>query len=152
MQCIFMYSLVSHFFPISIHYLQCIHCLLHTLDPLAVKHLDNIPDRSSHFTIWNYTGGLALQLSRIVRVPSESNIQYLQIFLPFVALDSSLRLSPSKTCEPPIKVDEIRTRLVKCITSDKRGRKEMFFKGGTNSTKNYKKIRPWWLGAWVLVS
>ena len=24
-----MYSLVSHFFPVSIHYLQCIHCLLH---------------------------------------------------------------------------------------------------------------------------
>ena len=25
----FMYSLVSHFFPVSIHYLQCIHCLYH---------------------------------------------------------------------------------------------------------------------------
>ena len=25
----FMFSLVSHFFPISIQYLQCIHCLLH---------------------------------------------------------------------------------------------------------------------------
>ena len=24
-----MYSLVSHFFPVSIQYLQCIHCLLH---------------------------------------------------------------------------------------------------------------------------
>ena len=24
----FMYSLVSHFFPVSIQYLQCIHCLL----------------------------------------------------------------------------------------------------------------------------
>ena len=26
-----MYSLVSPFFPVSIHYLQCIHCLLHQM-------------------------------------------------------------------------------------------------------------------------
>ena len=31
----FMYSLVSLFFPVSIHYLQCIHCLLHQMQEIS---------------------------------------------------------------------------------------------------------------------
>ena len=32
----FMYSLVSHFFPVSIHCLQCIHCLLHQTQEICI--------------------------------------------------------------------------------------------------------------------
>ena len=38
----FMYSRVSHFLPVSIRYLQCIHCLLHQMLEIFNRHQTEI--------------------------------------------------------------------------------------------------------------
>ena len=41
----FMYSLISSLFPVSIHYLQCIHCLLHQMQEIFAS----LPFQQRHY-------------------------------------------------------------------------------------------------------